>query len=148
MRFTIEAINHVCLVVKNLKVSEKFYVDIFGLERHHQIPTWFVLNEQSTLHLVNIPEAEVDDSLYHEVQHFALQVLDLYEILGILLENDLKPFQMDFQGNNKLVTTMEDPLDFGIGTLFVYDPDGNLVEFLEIGRGLFVEGMRPRLAKT
>jgi catechol 2,3-dioxygenase-like lactoylglutathione lyase family enzyme len=148
MRFKIEAINHVCLVVKDREASEKFYVGIFGLERHHKIPTWFVLNEQSTVHLVHIPEAEADNSLYHEIQHFALQVPDLYEIVDLLLEHNLKPFQMDFEGNTKEVKSLDDPLDFGIGTLFVYDPDGNLVEFVQIGRGLFVEGMKPRVAKS
>lgn len=145
MRFRIEAINHVCLVVKDIKAAEKFYVNVLGLERHHKISSWLLLNEQSTLHLVNIPEAEVDNSLYHEVQHFALQVPDLNEILRLLHDHDLKPFQMDFEGNTRDVLSSNDTLEFGIGTIFVYDPDGNLVEFLQMGRGIFTEDMRPRL---
>jgi len=145
MRFKVEAVNHVCLVVKDRDAAEQFYNGLLGLERHHKISTWFVLNEQSTLHLVHIPEAEVDNSLYHEVQHFALQVPDLQEILALLLNNTQKPFQMDFEGKTKDVTSLDDPLDFGIGTLFVYDPDGNLVEFVQIGRGIFTPDMLPRV---
>ena len=44
------------------------------------------------------------------------------------------------------VTSSNDPLDFGIGTLFVDDPDGNAVEFLQPGRGIDREilGDEPR----
>lgn len=148
MRFKIEAVNHVCLVVKNMDAAEQFYCGLLGLEHHHKISSWLVLNEQSTLHLIDIPEAEVDNSLYHEVQHFALQVPDLSEILALLLTNNQTPFQMDFQGNTKTVTVLDDPLDFGIGTLFIYDPDGNLVEFLQIGRGIFTPDMQPRVTNV
>jgi len=145
MSFKIEAVNHVCLVVKDQALAEEFYIGLLGLKRHHKISSWLLLTEQSSLHLVNIPEAEVDNSLYHEVQHFALQVPDLREILHLLLDNNKKPFQMDFQGTEKQVTDRDDPLDFGIGTIFVYDPDGNLVEFLQIGHGIFTEDMRNQL---
>jgi catechol 2,3-dioxygenase-like lactoylglutathione lyase family enzyme len=115
------------------------------LPRHHQVDSWFVVNERSTVHLIEIPEAEAGESLYHEVQHVALQVPDLRKVLRILLEDGWKPFQMDFEGEERRVERAEDPLDFGIGTLFVYDLDGNLLEFLEEGRGLFTEDMRPRV---
>jgi len=36
-----------------------------------------------------------------------------------------------------------DPLGFGTGTLFVRNPDGNLIEFIEEGKGLFSVEMRP-----
>ncbi len=147
MKLKIEAVNHVCLVVKDLAAAEEFYVGMLGLSRHHKIKTWFVLNQQSTLHLVNIPEAEVDNSLYHEIQHFALQVPNMQEVLALLLDHGKKPFQMDFEGKTKDVNEANDPLDFGIGTLFVYDPDGNLVEFLQIGRGIFTEDMRPQVSE-
>jgi len=46
---------------------------------------------------------------------------------------------MDFEGKTKPIDSPEAPLDFGIGTLFVYDPDGNLVEFIQLGSGIFRE---------
>ena len=141
----VEAINHVCVVVRDRVAAESFYVRIFEFQRHHARPTWLLLNETSTLHLVEIPEATVDESLYHEVQHFALQVLDLQAVLRRALASGLKPFQMDFEGNTRDVIDPEDALDFGLGTLFVRDPDGNLVEFLQEGRGIFQPDLRPRI---
>lgn len=144
MKISVEYINHVCLVVRDLAAAEEFYVTLLGLSRHHKIKTWLVLNNQSTLHLVHIPEAQVDNSLYHEVQHFALQVTDLRGVLKLMLSAGQKPFQMDFTGKEHQVSSADDPLDFGLGSLFVYDPDGNLVEFLQEGHGIFQRDMRPR----
>jgi hypothetical protein len=45
------------------------------------------------------------------------------------------------------VTTPDDPLDFGVGTPFVHDSDGNLVKFLQLGHGLFTPEMQPRTAE-
>ena len=42
-----------------------------------------------------------------------------------------------------LVKDPGDPLGFGTGTLFVRNPDGNLIEFIEEGKGLFSVEMRP-----
>lgn len=138
------SINHVCLVVRNRAVAEQFYMRILGLTRHHARETWLVLSPTSTLHLVEIPEAKPDDSLFHQVQHFALQVDSVELALALLLKANLKPFQMDFDGNESPVSDIADPLSFGLGTLFVHDPDGNLVEFIEEGRGLYQVDMRPR----
>jgi hypothetical protein len=49
----------------------------------------------------------------------------------------LKPFQMDFEGNTKPLNSPDDDLSFGIGTIFVEDPSENLVEFLQLGHGIF-----------
>jgi catechol 2,3-dioxygenase-like lactoylglutathione lyase family enzyme len=143
MTLKIEAINHVCLVVKDTEAAERFYTGIFGFKRHHKRTSWLVLNNATTLHLVHIPEAEIDQSLYHEVQHFALQVSDLRNVLKLALHHDLKPFQMDFEGKEKPVSAVDDPLTFGLGSLFVRDPDGNLIEFLQIGHGVFTPDMQP-----
>ncbi len=140
MSFTIEALNHVCLIVKDLEVAEKFYVRVLGLKRHPKIPTWYLLNEQSTLHLLSFRSSQVNDSVYRRYQHFALQISNLDQVLPLLLENNLKPFQMDLKGNTRPVVSLDDSLDFGVGTVFVRDPDGNLVEFIQMGRGIFSEG--------
>ena len=139
MSIEILAINHIGLVVRDQAKAERFYVDVLGLARHNKVDSWFHLNKSCLLHLIEIPEATTDSSLYHEVQHFALQVADLSSVLAVLIGHCLAPFQMDFEGNIRSVSLREDPLDFGIGTLFVNDPDGNLVEFLEAGKGKFRE---------
>jgi catechol 2,3-dioxygenase-like lactoylglutathione lyase family enzyme len=137
MKIEIESINHVCLVVKNLEAAKRFYCDTLGFSVHHKVSSWLILNQKSTLHLVNIPEAEVDNSLYHEIQHFALQVPSLRGVLRELLAAGAPVFQMDFEGQERAVSTVEDPLDFGLGTIFTRDPDGNLVEFLQLSHGIF-----------
>jgi catechol 2,3-dioxygenase-like lactoylglutathione lyase family enzyme len=140
MSIEIKAINHICVVVKDQREAEKFYVDVLGLQRHPKVSSWFRLNDYATLHLVHIPEAEADDSLYHEIQHVALEVSNLTSVLSLLLSHHLAPFQMDFEGNTHNVSSKSDPLTFGIGTIFVRDPDGNLIEFIEVGHGIFKEG--------
>ena len=72
--------------------------------------------------MLNVPEAIVENSLYHNT---------------LLLKGGLKPFQMDFKGDTNEINGEADPLNFGTGTVFVYDPDGNLVEFIQLGRGIF-----------
>ncbi|HKU94235.1 MAG TPA: VOC family protein [Vineibacter sp.] len=135
MAITVEAIHHVGIGVADLARARAFYVDTLGLQPHHQVPTWLVLNETSALHLV--PLAAVGPARSLQVQHVALQVPDLRVVLALLLDCGCTPFQIDFAGNVHTVTLTTDPLDFGIGTLFVRDPDGNLVEFLQLGHGLF-----------
>lgn len=142
MALEIEAIHHVCLVVRNRDAAEAFYMGVLGLERHHKIPFWLILNERSTLHLVPMPDA--DDSRRMKFQHFALQVSDLRAVLRLLLDHGLRPFQTDFQSNRWEPVSHNDPLDFGTGSLFVHDPEGNLIEFLQLGHGLFTEEMSPR----
>lgn len=143
------SIHHVCLVVRDRSIAEKFYCDALGLKRHHTVSSWLVLNSTSTLHLVEIPEAaSMGEDLYREVQHFALQIDSLREVLRILLERGHVPFQMDMSGREREVHSSEDPLDFGLGTLFVRDPDSNLVEFIEEGHGIFQRSMRPNAATS
>lgn len=137
MELTVEAVNHVCIVVRDMEAANRFYIDVLGLKRHHVVSSWLLLNQASTLHLVNIPEAEFVESLYHEVQHFALQVPNLREVAAALITRGLKPFQMDFDGNTEAIENIDGPLDFGLGTVFIRDPDQNLIEFLQLGHGRF-----------
>jgi len=139
MAITVETIHHVGIGVTDLARARAFYIDTLGFRPHHQIPTWLVLNETSALHLV--PLAIAGPERLHQVQHVALQVPDLRAALALLLDRGCTPFQIDFAGNIHAVTLTIDPLDFGIGTLFVRDPDGNLVEFLQLGHGLFASAM-------
>src|SRR3954471_13793808 len=103
MELIVEAVNHVCVVVKNLAAAEDFYISILGLKRHHRVKTWFLLNDVSTLHLVNVSDATIDVSLYHEIQHFALQVPDLRAVVRHLFAREREMFQMDFEGVEKRI---------------------------------------------
>jgi catechol 2,3-dioxygenase-like lactoylglutathione lyase family enzyme len=144
MSIRVEAINHVGLVVRDRAAAERFYIDILGFRPHHARPTWLVLNATSTMHLIPLPGADDGDSRRHAYQHVALRVPDLRAVLRRLLDHDVGVFQADFNGERKSVTSPDDPLDFGVGSLFVRDPDGNMIEFLQIGHGLFTRDMTPR----
>jgi hypothetical protein len=55
---------------------------------------------------------------------------------------------MDTRTIEHAVKEPDDPLSFGTQTLFVRDPDGNLIEFVEPGRGLFSAWTREVIDKT
>ena len=69
-----------------------------------------------------------------------LEVARLEEIAGLLLAHGLRPYQLTVdQAHRRDITSADEPLDFGIGTIFVEDPDGNTVEFLQRDRGITAE---------
>jgi catechol 2,3-dioxygenase-like lactoylglutathione lyase family enzyme len=133
---TVEAIHHVGLVVSDLPAARRFDEGVLGLPRHHARPSWLVLDAASTLHLIPLGDPAVADPPHHAYRHVALQVPELRAALGVLLAGGLRVFQADFAGHEREVGSVAAPLDFGVGTLFVRDPDGNLVEFLQQGHGL------------
>jgi catechol 2,3-dioxygenase-like lactoylglutathione lyase family enzyme len=145
MRITVEAIHHVGLAVSDLQAAERFYAGVLGLRKHHARPFWFVLNATSTLHLIPLRDATAAEPPHHAYRHVALQVPDLWATLRVLLAGGVRVFQADFAGRECDARSADDPLDFGVGTLFVRDPDGNLIEFLQQGHGLFTPDMRPRM---
>jgi hypothetical protein len=58
----------------------------------------------------------------------------------LLLTHGLRPYQLTVdQARRRDITSADEPLDFGIGTIFVEDPDGNTVEFLQPDRGITAE---------
>jgi catechol 2,3-dioxygenase-like lactoylglutathione lyase family enzyme len=133
----IEAVNHVGIVVTDLRAAEEFYTGLLGFPPHPAHPSWLLLNEHSSLHLIEIPEAREDEAIFREVQHVAFQVPSLGRVRELALEHGRRAFQMDFEGNQREISSASDDLSFGIGTIFVPDPAGNLLEFLEVGRGVF-----------
>lgn len=145
MKIEVEAIHHVGLVVSDLEAADRFYVGLLGFPRHHVRPSWLVLNATSTLHLIPLGDPAFDEASHHAYRHLALQVPDLRSVLRVLLEGRLEVTQTGFDGQSRLVTSIDDPMDFGVGSLFVRDPDGNLIEFLQQGHGIFTPEMRPQL---
>ncbi len=130
-------INHVALVVTDLERSHHFMGDVLGLERHPKMPRWYRVGDCAVHLLKPMPEAGADGSLYHQHQHLAIQVDDVRAVLRRLITNSLEAFQVNSELEPHLVSSLDDPLDYGTGSVLVRDPDGNLFEFLQIGRGLF-----------
>jgi glyoxylase I family protein len=133
-----QGINHVSLLVTNNERARHFFLEVLGLEQHQRFPVWFIAGA-CTIHVIEIPDAplEASPSPYGVVRHVALQVDNLQELLSRLLAASLNPFKVDFEMRKKPLTDLNDDLSYGTGTIFVSDPDGNLFEFIQIGRGLF-----------
>ncbi len=140
----VTALNHACLVVSDRKRSEEIFMGVLGLERHGSVESWYWIDGNTTLHLVEIGDEALESCVAKEIQHIALQVSSLSEALSVLLEAGLSVFQMNFQGETRDLTSAAAPLDFGLGTLFFNDFDGNLIELIEPGRGVFTEAMMYR----
>jgi catechol 2,3-dioxygenase-like lactoylglutathione lyase family enzyme len=137
-RLNVIAINHVCLVVRDKEITKAFYTGILGFQPHPRVKSWLVMSDLSTLHLVARPDVNAGPvSPNPGLQHFPLQIADLRDILVLLLAAGRSPFQMNRGIIEHTVKEPDDPLSFGTQTLFVRDPDGNLIEFVELGRGLF-----------
>jgi catechol 2,3-dioxygenase-like lactoylglutathione lyase family enzyme len=138
------SVHHVCLVVQDREAADAFYIGVLGFQPHHKVKSWLVLNSTSTLHLVT---NRGDAFPHQDIQHFALQVPKLGDVLTILLQAGQKPFQMDGKMKEHFLVDPGDPLTFGTETIFVRDPDGNLIEFIEEGKGQFSIEMRPKLLR-
>jgi catechol 2,3-dioxygenase-like lactoylglutathione lyase family enzyme len=133
----VEAIHHAGLVVTDLDAATRFYVDVLGLRPHPARATWLVLGEHCALHLIPRRDAAATEPPHHAFRHVALRVADLRAALRTLLAHGVRVRQIAFDGSEREVAAPDDPLDFGIGSLFVHDPDGNLIELLQPGHGIF-----------
>lgn len=133
-----QGINHVSLLVRNNEQARHFFVDVLGFQQHKRIPVWFIAGS-GMVHVIEVSDAPLEMPLpYDIVRHAGFQVDDLNEVLARLLRASLKPYQLDIQMQQKFVTDPNDDLLYGTGTVFVSDSDGNLFEFVQIGRGFFV----------
>ena len=112
-KLVVETINHVGLVVSDAEAAERFYVGVLGLRRHHARPSWLLLNDESALHLIHLPDAAADASPNLALRHVALQVPDLRALLGLLIDRGVGVFQVDFDGSVRHLASPDDPLDFG-----------------------------------
>ena len=133
-----QGINHVSLLVRNSEQARHFFVDVLGLQQHERIPVWFIAGA-GMIHAIEISDAPLEHSSlpYDVVRHVALQAENLHELVGRLLAASLKPYQLDTELRQKPLTDPNDDLSYGTGTVFVSDRDGNLFEFVQIGRGFF-----------
>ncbi len=131
-------LNHVSMRVTDLDLARRFYTGILGLQPHPQKTNWLGAGQGCLVHLMtptldNAGTATPTDP----ARHVALEVESLEETVATLLEAGLKPYQATVdQKSFKAVASADQPLDFGIGTVFVRDPDDNVIEFVQRGRGI------------
>jgi catechol 2,3-dioxygenase-like lactoylglutathione lyase family enzyme len=134
---TIKGIHHVAVAVRDIVRAEAFYIGILGLVPCPKKPNWLSAGHGYDVHLMPLKSADLP---YDAARHFTLEVESLGEVARLLLAHGLRPYQVTVdQARRHEITSPDDPLDFGIGTIFVEDPDGNSVEFLQPDRGISAE---------
>lgn len=131
MRIT--GLHHVGIPVRDMATAERFYVGVLGLAPCPGKPNWLHAGDRYSVHLMPwwappLPRGPA--------RHLTLSVERLEDAAAHLLAHGLRPYQLTVDQAHRHDVAAGDPLDFGIGTLFVEDPDGNTVEFLEPGRGI------------
>ena len=143
---TIKRLNHVGVRALDKDRSAAFYVGILGLEPHPTKKNWLLTKDREfSVHLMPGTDKSDDGNDQADLaRHFALESDDLEGVVNGLLAAGLKPFQADITGEHRKELTDSHDLTFGIGTIFVFDPDNNLVEFVDPTRGLFPEMLTSR----
>lgn len=134
MRFG--GIQHVSIRVVDLDRAYSFYTGVLGLEPHPKKPNWLGYDQGCPIHLME--RTQSGDDTDDPARHVALRVDRLEDIVALLLDRGRVPFQADVaQREHRPIIFSDQSLDFGIGTVFVRDDDGNLIEFVERARGIF-----------
>lgn len=115
-------LNHVALHVQDVTVSCRFYGDILGLKKlprpNFDFPgAWFALGHNQELHLIGDRTRPV--SSQPRGNHFALKVYSVAET-----EDYLKSRKVDYIGPRQRPD--------GMWQIFLYDPDGHVLEFTEL----------------
>jgi len=126
-------------------MSAAFYSGVLGFEPNPKKPNWLWLTNGQMVHLMpGTNESDAGRDIGDLARHFALEVDNLEEIVALLLRHGYKPFQAELNkpdgskpGRRNVMDTTD--LTYGIGTIFVEDPDGNIVEFIDPSRGIFAE---------
>jgi catechol-2,3-dioxygenase len=112
---------HVAVQVSDLETSDRFYTEIIGLKkigRQLSFPgSWYQIGDFQ-LHLIVSEWAAnpVREEKWGRHPHMTFAIADLSTIKRSLIERNV-PFQMSSSGR---------------AALFVKDPDGNVVELLEV----------------
>ena len=137
----LEKVNHVGVRSLDKETSKAFYIGILGLVPHRTKDNWLQTQDgQFSVHLM--PGTEKSNPGNDDAdlaRHFAFQSNDLEGVVDDLLKAGLRPFQGTLDTKHRKELTDSSDLTFGIGTIFVFDPDGNLVEFVDPRRGIFPE---------
>jgi catechol 2,3-dioxygenase-like lactoylglutathione lyase family enzyme len=136
------ALHHGGLPTKDAARAKAFWCGVLGFVSFPGKDNW--LGWDGTTYPVHLmPPDEVEHSNLLS-RHLAIEVDSLETVLSALLKAQLAPFQAALTGERRPISSLDQPLDFGIGTIFVYDPDGNVIEFVQKGRGLFALLNEPR----
>ncbi len=124
----VERLHHVGIPVHDMRRAEQFYTGVLGFQPCVGKANWLWAGDDYSVHLM---PALTPGGPYQPARHFAFEVERLEDVAARLLRHGCRPYQMTGdQAQRRDITSAEDSLDFGIGTIFVEDPDGNTLEFL------------------
>ena len=140
MRF--KSLHHVAVRSSNFDRSKSFYCGVLGLEANPRKPNWLGWpgGEHYSVHLMPAMVSNVGENDDIDLgRHLALEVEHLRPVVAALLAAGLSPFQTTLGGERRSVASADQDFSFGIGTLFVIDPDGNAVEFVDTKAGIFAD---------
>jgi len=117
-------LNHIALLVKDLKTSTEFYEKIFHLKQipepfHDGLHTWFSLGVAGQIHLIQAPDL---DTVRNKHDHVCFSVKSIDEFVAVLNKNHV--LFMNWAGAPQAITTRVD----GIKQVFFQDPDGHYIE--------------------
>lgn len=132
--FTVGKLHYVAIPAHDFQKMQEFYILVLGFGAHPDKVNWLRAGDGFNVHLM--PSRAQPGPIGIE-RHFAPQVASLHELVGHLLDQRLRPCQASLDGQTHSITDRADPLDFGIGSVFIADPENNTIEFLEKGKGLF-----------
>ena len=112
-------INHVSIPCRDLDESERFYRDVFGIERlpsfDFRFPVRYLRLGEQQLHLMQLPDEQPSPQ-----QHFAVDVDDFEQAFARLREAGA----LDERAHGTAVWELPD----GSVQLYARDPAGNLLE--------------------
>ena len=110
------------------------------MKRSPQKGNWLSAGGTYAVHLMPPMTEEDGAQPVDAARHFALQVKDLSAVVARLLEKGEKPYQLSLDNPKPHhLHDAQDSLSYGLGTVFVNDPDDNVVEFIQVDRGIFAE---------
>jgi catechol 2,3-dioxygenase-like lactoylglutathione lyase family enzyme len=133
--FAFERLHHVAIPAHDFARLQAFYIGALGLQAHPEKPNWLRAGDGFTVHLMP-SHAPVGTARVE--QQFALQVDSLHDLLAPLLHQHIDPGQASLDGQMHRIVDPADPLDFGFDSLFIVDPENNVIAFVEKNKGLFV----------
>ena len=133
-------INHVGIRARDKEQLSRFYADVLGLTQHPEKTNWFKVGDSDTMiHLMPADGSAEGKDAIDCARHVCLEVESLEEVVTTLLNRGLKPFQTEIDATKRRELTDAKDLSFGIGTVFISDPEGNIVEFMQPDRGIFAK---------
>lgn len=123
-------INHVTLLVKDKVESERFFVDILGLEKYDAGGRlWIKIGDQ----FIHISSASGDPGRSN-FYHFAILVEDVVSCAKEIAAKGVEVFDLDNDQNRILVNS---EFDRPKRQYFFNDPDGNLLELIDENNKFF-----------